>query len=294
MNKTLHSIYVLLFFVVTIVVAVLLTVDGYKYYSLPVELRVFSPQHAFLKSSGLIGHALGIIGTLMMIIGVAIYMIRKRAKMLVNFGYLKYWLELHIFLCTLGPILVLYHTSFKFGGIVAVSFWSMVAVVLSGIVGRFIYVQIPKTIQGQELSVNELNEISGDLTYMLSKKYNTFNVGDKVITQIETISAGSNYFRKSAGVNILIVIKEYIKMKIKLVKLKRQLSASGVKGKHLKEIANIIKSRIILNRRIGMLRSMQKLFKYWHIVHLPFAITMFVIMLIHVAVTIIFGYRWIF
>ena len=294
MNKTLHSIYVSLFFVVTIAVTVLLAVDGYHYYRLPIELRVFSPQHAYLKSSGLIGHALGIVGTLMMIFGVAIYMIRKRVKMLLNFGYLKYWLELHIFLCTLGPILVLYHTSFKFGGIVAVSFWSMVAVVLSGVVGRFLYVQIPKTIQGQELSVNELNEISGDLTYMLGKKYNTFNVDDKTIAQIENISAGNNYSDKSAGVNILLVIKEYIKMKIKLAKLKRQLSASGVKGKHLKEITNIIKSKIILNRRIGMLRSMQKLFKYWHIVHLPFAITMFVIMLIHVAVTITFGYRWIF
>ena len=294
MNKTLHSIYVSLFFVVTIAVTVLLAVDGYHYYRLPIELRVFSPQHAYLKSSGLIGHALGIVGTLMMIFGVAIYMIRKRVKMLLNFGYLKYWLELHIFLCTLGPILVLYHTSFKFGGIVAVSFWSMVAVVLSGVVGRFLYVQIPKTIQGQELSVNELNEISGDLTYMLGKKYNTFNVDDKIIAQIENISAGNNYSDKSAGVNILLVIKEYAKIKIKLVKLKRRLSASGVKGKHLKEITNIIKSKMVLNRRIGMLRSMQKLFKYWHIVHLPFAITMFVIMLIHVAVTITFGYRWIF
>ncbi len=294
MNKTLHSIYVALFFIISIVVTILLAVDGYQYYRLPVELRVFSPQHAYLKSSGLIGHGLGIIGTLMMILGVAIYMIRKRVRSLVNFGYLKYWLELHIFLCTLGPILVLYHTSFKFGGIVAVSFWSMVAVVISGVVGRFIYVQIPKTIQGQELSVNDLNEMSGDLAYMLSKKYSTFNVDDKIIAQIETLSAGNNYSEKSAGINILIVIKEYIKMKIKLGKLKRRLSASGVKGKHLKEIANIIKSKIVLNRRIGMLRSMQRLFKYWHVVHLPFAITMFVIMLIHVAVTITFGYRWIF
>ena len=294
MNKTLHSIYVSLFFIVTIAVAVLLAVDGYQYYRLPIELRVFSPQHAYLKSSGLIGHALGIVGTLMMIFGVAIYMIRKRVKMFFNFGYLKYWLELHIFLCTLGPILVLYHTSFKFGGIVAVSFWSMVAVVLSGVVGRFIYVQIPKTIQGQELSVNELNEISGDLTYMLGKKYSSFNVDDKVVARIENLLTGNNYSEKSAGISFFLVIKEYFKMKIKLWILKRKLSSSGVKGKHLKEISDIIKSKMILNRRIGMLRSMQKLFKYWHIVHLPFAITMFVIMLIHVAVTITFGYRWIF
>ena len=48
----------------------------------------------------------------------------------------KHWLEFHIFLCTVGPLLVLYHTAFKFGGIVSVSFWSMVLVVLSGVAGK--------------------------------------------------------------------------------------------------------------------------------------------------------------
>jgi hypothetical protein len=294
MNKTLHSIYIGLFLLVGISVTVLLGVDGYQYYRLPIEQRVFSAQHIYLKPSGLIGHGLGIIGSFMMILGVAIYMIRKRTRSLVNFGYLKYWLELHIFLCTLGPVLVLYHTAFKFGGIVAVSFWSMVAVVLSGVIGRFIYVQIPRTIQGQEVSVGELNEISGDLTYMLRKKYSIYRIEDRVIDRLETFFAVGKYSDKSASVNLLILIKEYFTMKMKLWKLKRQLYSNGVKGKHLKEIVKIIKSRIILNRRIGMLRSMQKLFKYWHVVHLPFAITMFVIMLIHIGVTITFGYRWIF
>lgn len=291
MNKSLHAVYVGLFIIITVSVTVLLGVDGFSYYRLPVEQRVFAAQHLMLKPSGLIGHGLGIVGTLMMAAGVAVYMIRKRSRRLFNLGYLKYWLEFHIFLCTLGPILVLYHTAFKFGGIVAVSFWSMVAVVLSGVVGRFIYIQIPRTIQGQEVSVNELNEISGDLTYRLRKKY---NVGEAVIEQIENIFSGSRFSEKSAGMNVLIVAGEYFRMKLKLRKLKKQISSAGTRGKQLREVTGIIKSKIILNRRIGMLRSMQRLFKYWHIVHLPFAIAMFVIMLIHVAVTIVFGYRWIF
>jgi hypothetical protein len=34
--------------------------------------------------------------------------------------------------------------------------------------------------------------------------------------------------------------------------------------------------------------------RYWHVAHLPFALIMLVIMLIHVAVALIFGYNWIF
>ena len=86
-------------------------------------------------------------------------MARKRYRILSRIGLLKHWLEFHIFLCTLGPILVLFHTAFKFGGLVAISFWSMVAVFLSGIIGRFIYLQIPRTIEGRELSLNEVRDM---------------------------------------------------------------------------------------------------------------------------------------
>lgn len=55
--------------------------------------------------------------------------------------------------------MVLFHTAFKFGGIVAISFWSMVAVVASGVIGRFIYNQIPRSIQGQELTLGEVMSI---------------------------------------------------------------------------------------------------------------------------------------
>jgi len=138
MNKTLHKIYIALFLVVGISVTALLAIYGFNYYTTPFEERFFNPNHNLLKPSGALGHGLGIIGTLMMIVGVSVYMIRKRYRRFFSLGYLKHWLEFHIFLCSVGPVLVLYHTSFKFGGIVSVSFWSMVLVVLSGVVGRFI------------------------------------------------------------------------------------------------------------------------------------------------------------
>ena len=116
-----------------------------------------------LKPSGIVGHGIGIFGSLFMVVGVISYMARKRYRFMSRMGILKYWLEFHIFLCTLGPVLVLFHTAFKFGGLVAVSFWSMVAVFLSGIAGRFIYLQIPRSIEGRELSLNEVRATKGDL-----------------------------------------------------------------------------------------------------------------------------------
>ena len=227
----------------------------------------------------------------MMIFGVAIYMIRKRVRTFFNLGFLKHWLEFHIFLCTVGPILVLYHTAFKFGGIVAVSFWSMVAVVASGVVGRFIYVQIPRTIQGKELSVKELNDINEDLTRRLRIEY---SINGNILSKLEKHSHTDKYKQVGFGTSFVMMIQDYFGTRSVLHQIKRELRNLNLKSEREKEVLRISRSKLTLSRKIGMLRTTQKLFRYWHIVHLPFAITMFVIMFIHIAVTIIFGYKWIF
>ena len=55
MNKSLHRIYIILFFVVGIGVTLLLAVNGYQYYVHLIEERVFLAQHTALKPSGLWG-----------------------------------------------------------------------------------------------------------------------------------------------------------------------------------------------------------------------------------------------
>ncbi len=291
MNKSLHSIYVISFIVVGVGVTVLLAINGYQYYNTPLEERFFQSQYEMLKPSGTLGHGFGILGSVMMILGVAIYMIRKRVRRFFNVGFLKHWLEFHIFLCTLGPIFVLYHTAFKFGGIVAVSFWSMVAVVASGVAGRFIYVQIPRTIQGKELSVKELNDINDDLTYRLKNEY---SINGKIISKLEKHSQTDKYREVGFGTSFVMMLQDYFGTKTVLHQIKRELRHLDLRSERKKEILRISKSKLVLSRKIGMLRTTQKMFRYWHIVHLPFAITMFVIMFIHIAVTIIFGYKWIF
>ncbi|RPI60431.1 MAG: hypothetical protein EHM44_10435 [Ignavibacteriales bacterium] len=291
MNKTVHLIYVGTFFVVGMLVLILLAFNGFQYYSLPVEERFFNASHSVLKPSGVWGHGFGIIGTLMMIVGVSIYMIRKRSRKYFTFGYLKHWLELHIFLCTVGPILVLYHTAFKFGGIVSVSFWSMVLVVLSGVVGRFIYIQIPRTIQGKEIDIKDLISMREELVTKMKMEM-LFDV--RLITELDELASTDRY--KGLGIlnTFIFYIKDFFKIRSFQTKLKKNLLIANFSKIKRKEITNKAQAEIILSRRLGMLHTMQSLFRYWHIAHLPFAIAMFVIMIVHVVVTLTFGYKWIF
>jgi hypothetical protein len=291
LNKNLHNIYVGLFFTVGAIVVIVLAINGYNYYTTPLEERFFNAQHGNLKPSGAWGHGFGIIGTLMMIAGVSIYMIRKRVRWFFNIGFLKHWLELHIFLCTVGPILVLYHTAFKFGGIVSVSFWSMVLVVLSGVIGRFIYVQIPRTIQGQEMGINAINDLRENLESKVTK---AIDFDQKTLDEFKVITSPERYRDFSFLRSLSFIPNDFFKIRKILRTIKKDLKLSALPKVVRKSIINSAEYEIVLTRRIGMLRTFHKLFRYWHIAHLPFAIAMFVIMLVHVGVTLAFGYKWIF
>jgi hypothetical protein len=284
-----HKIYIGALSLIVILSVIALGYAGYSYYTLPLEERFFHPGYALLKPGGIWGHGYGIAGSLLIIFGVALYMIRKRSRALVRMGLLKYWLEFHIFLCTLGPVLILYHTSFKFGGLVAVSFWSMVAVFLSGIIGRFIYIQIPRTIEGRELSLNEIRDMKSNIGSILTVSYHLDEESYNLI--VESTRNKVELYQT----NILYgYIRKYIDDRRTIRRVKAVIKKNRLSRTERKNVLHLVNHDISLNRRIERLVTMQNLFKYWHVAHLPFAFVMLIIMVIHVAVTIVFGYRWIF
>ena len=289
MTRTAHRIYIFVLSFIVLIALAAISYKGYPYYKISLEERFFHPDNTMLKPSGIIGHGLGIVGSLFILLGVFLYMIRKRYRIFSRIGILKHWLEFHIFLCTLGPIMVLFHTSFKFGGIVAISFWSMVAVFMSGIIGRFIYIQIPRSIEGRELSLSEVRNMKTDIGEIIinsihldAESYNV--IADSIKKKIELFHR--NFFVRS--------FRKYVDDLRTIRNVKAVLRKNDLSKEQHKQVLGLVRNDISLNRRIERLVMMQNIFKYWHVAHLPFALVMLVIMVIHVGVTIVFGYRWIF
>lgn len=288
MSPLVHRLYISSLVSIVTIVTIYLAVNGFQYYSTPLEERFYHDLHDWFKPSGAFGHGLGIIGTLLILIGVFGYIARKRYQFLARFGRLKYWLEFHIFLCTIGPIMILFHTAFKFGGIVSISFWSMVAVVASGVIGRFIYIQIPRTIEGRELSLEEIRGLQLDLSGTLQEKY---NVPEGQVDQLmQTIQSQPI----DSGNPLVRYWKTHQEDRRRLSRAKTIMKASGLDRTAMKTVTKIIRSEMVMNHRIERLQTMVMLFKYWHVAHLPFALIMLIILVIHVIVTLLFGFKWIF
>lgn len=289
MTKNIHRIYIGFLSAIVVFAFFAVTYYGLSYYKLPLEERVYDGGHLNFKPSGVFGHGYGIIGSLFMITGVSIYMARKRFRFMLRLGLLKHWLEFHIFLCTLGPLLVLFHTAFKFGGLVAISFWSMVAVFASGVIGRFIYLQIPRSIEGRELTLSEIRDMRSDVAEIIKNSYDMDEDSFNIIAES---------LKKKVGVYYDNAFIRYIRNRsedrrsVRMVK--NILKNNKLPRAESRKILKLVEEEITINRRIERLDTMQSLFKYWHVAHLPFALVMLIVMVIHVAVSLVFGYRWIF
>ena len=143
--------------VIAIGAFVLFKLGGLNYYTTPLAARGALKAHKLLRPSGTAGILLGTGGASLMLLTLP-YIIRKKIASLAKRGSTQRWLDFHIFCGIVGPALITLHTSFKFNGIISVAYWTMALVVSSGFVGRYLYVRIPRSIRGVELSLDEIQE----------------------------------------------------------------------------------------------------------------------------------------
>jgi len=124
-------------------VLALLAWEGQDYYGLARADRLRSPLHPSLKPAGTWGHSVGIAATLFMLSNF-LYAARKRWKRLAALGSMGAWLDFHVFVGFMSPLVIAFHAAFQSNNLLATgTAGALVVVVSTGLVGRFIYGLVP-------------------------------------------------------------------------------------------------------------------------------------------------------
>lgn len=110
----------------------------------------------FPSASGLVGHGIGIVGFILMLMTATLYTIRKLRKD-AGWGSMAAWLRFHMVTGLVGPYMVLLHTAMRFHGLAGPAMLLTVVVVISGLVGRYIYTAVPRVIDGAEPELSGLD-----------------------------------------------------------------------------------------------------------------------------------------
>ncbi|MFZ0389150.1 MAG: hypothetical protein WAN36_01730 [Calditrichia bacterium] len=280
-----------LFYIISAIFILYYLIAGWDFYTSGYQLRPRLEDYRLLRPAGFRGHAFGILGTLMMLL-MLLYSLRKRTRFFGDFLPLSTWLKVHIYLGIFGPLLVVLHTSFKINGLVAVSFWSMVAVALSGVLGRYLYLQIPRTIAGNEINLTDLEntniQLSSEITVESSLDDQTT---EKLVKQyLGKLQKNNNLFTLLIKLIWFDMTRPLRNLRLKNRLQKQYNIPSGTVG----EMVELIRNKALLHRRIIFWNHIHQMFHYWHIVHKPFAFVMYLILLVHVGVAAWMGYTWIF
>lgn len=270
---------------------------GFDYYTLGAATRPLSPKHALLRPSGAIGINLGILGLGLFFL-IYLYYFRKRWKWLGRLGVNRHWLDFHVVLGVSAPVIIAFHSAFKFRGIAGMAFWIMLAVALSGIVGRYLYAQIPRHLNAAELSWQELQEEQLALaSQMASQK--VFPVG-RLAAAFHVPSAEMVKHKSAIGAIVWMLMLD-IARPFRVASLRRQVLGFGgiilslgglLRSTHdeLETVVRIAQQQAALTKRMVFLSRTQEVFQLWHVIHRPFSYAFIVLALLHIGTAMLLGY----
>lgn len=274
-----------------------LLVYGFDYYTLDSTERPFSPKHVLLKPSGAIGVKLGFLG-FAMFLAIFLYPLRKRWAWLARQGSSKHWLDMHVLLGLSAPFIIALHSSFKFRGFAGMAFWIMLAVSLSGVIGRYLYAQIPRSLNAAELSIKELQEVQATLSQQLKEQ--------KLLPQADLRSLLRLPSQERVQQLSIVVALAYMMVldvgrAFRIAKIRRH--ALGL-GEKLVTLGGVLRTRhpdlekaiatareeAATAKRVLFLSRSQQVFHLWHVVHKPFSYSFAVLALIHIVVVFMMGF----
>jgi hypothetical protein len=229
---------------------------------------------AIPAASDLFGHAIGILGFMLMLMAETLYSLRKRSKS-ARWGRMSTWLQFHIFTGLVGPYMVLLHSSWKFHGIAGMVMLLTIIIVASGFVGRYIYTSVPRTADGIELEAFQLEQriqsVDGELQKWMSAQPELYRNLSKRLTPA-SISQG----------NRLVFGRAFIEWDARL-RWWRESSRMDKKARaQAKQLNNLLKQERVLRRELNSIAVTRSLLGLWHAIHIPVGMVLFTAAFIHI------------
>jgi hypothetical protein len=241
-----------------------------------VYVGVTAQLEAVPAAGDLFGHGLGILGFLLMLMTETLYSLRKRSRS-ARWGRMSTWLRFHIFTGLVGPYMVLLHTSWKFNGLAGAVAAMTAIIVVSGIVGRYIYTAVPRTADGAEVEAAELERqiaaAEADLQRWLAGRPEGTQ---RLVQRLGALPA-------AGGVGPLLVLgRAFSEWGYRVAWLGERRRMDAQEKAQAKELDRLLRRQRTLRRQVASLALARRMLAIWHTVHIPIGMVLFATAFVHV------------
>lgn len=227
--------------------------------------------HYYTPRSGF-GFALGVVGTCMMLALLA-YPLRKRVRWMQRWGAIKHWFRLHMVLGVVGPTLVLFHSTFHVRSPnAAVALASMVIVVASGIIGRFVYTKIHYGLYGSRATLEKAQAEFADRS---EETRSRLHLVPPVEALLQAFTRHAMRSDRSLAVRILQFPILGLERKIVERRCEKALRRVMQAERHpeirggLPEARRLVALYLREVQRVAQFSAYERLFALWHVLHIP-------------------------
>jgi thioredoxin reductase/NAD-dependent dihydropyrimidine dehydrogenase PreA subunit len=261
---------------------------GRNYYWLSPAQRIHSPLHKTLRPGGLWGHGVGVGATLVMLSNFLLPL-RKHWRRLKGRKPIRHWLTFHVFVGFMSPLVILFHAAFGFNNMVAtLCYGSLVCVVGTGILGRFIYGLIP--VAGDRyLEITELRsrmeQLRGNLNPLLAKARKPQRVHWLLKIATSPVPERVGFLRSLFSFPL-----DLIRVRISLVGCRSLFPARDDYFEFKRMIGRLVR----LKRQVSVFRTAKRLMNSWRVLHVVLAVFLLLVIALHIYTAMWLGYRWIF
>ncbi|MFO1400995.1 MAG: hypothetical protein U1F30_07255 [Steroidobacteraceae bacterium] len=237
-----------------------------------------------------IGYVLGIVGGCSMVL-LLLYPARKRVRWLNFLGSVPEWFQLHMVLGIVGPVCILFHANFGLGATNSnVALFCMLAVVGSGVIGRYFYTRLHAKLDGRQASLAELQNIADTLSQQAS-------VVAVLPDLLAAIEAEERHLLEPAHgslgrvLHVFTVGLRAMAARWRLHRLiDRAVRDSAGKSATIAQHAERLRltarryadKRLDASRRVSEFRVYTRLFGLWHLLHVPLLIMLIIAGVVHV------------
>jgi hypothetical protein len=246
-------------------------------------LWVVARLDAVPPASDLFGHGLGIVGFVLMLMTETLYSLRKRSRS-ARWGRMSSWLRFHIFTGLVGPYLVLLHTAWKFNGLAGLVTALMIAVVLSGVVGRYIYTAVPRTADGVEMEAAELERqiaaAEADLKRWLAGRP---EADQRLVQRLSARPPAAG------GGPRLVLGRIFLEWEYHLAWRRERRRLGALKKAQVRELDRLLRQRRTLRRQVSSLVMARRMLATWHTVHIPIGMVLFTAACVHIGAAIYYA-----
>jgi hypothetical protein len=261
----------------------------FPYYSASLVARVRSPYHLLLRPWGPVGLSFGVAGAALFFF-MWLYPLRKHAQILSRVGNLGMWLRIHIIAGLTLPVVVAVHAGWRFTGVIGLGYWAMMLVIASGVVGRYLYVHIPRARNGVELT---RDQIVAERRALVTEIAAATGLDPTQVERTLAPRAAAAAGRKGLGALWVMFLDDLDRGRT-LRALERAWSRPrpGVGLNYhssLPAALRLARREMALGQQMRLLDATHSLFSWWHILHLPVAVTAFLSLIIHIAVAVLVG-----